>query len=196
MRGELATVLLVAAILAGGGAGYLLGSSSARTITSVSTSTVATISISTATSTVVTTNNTLVTDTLTVTSTTTQKITSTSLVEPTSGPLVILGASISHSLPVRGSGFTLSKVLNSSSYVTIENNGSATVTFTQLVLFLKYGNGVYTVAFNSPPTILEPMAPLYLEISSLPTAAYLGEPFTVTVSVGQNSTQPFTNAFY
>ena len=192
MRGELATVLLVAAVLIGAGAGYLLGSSSTRTVTSASTVT----SISATTTTVVTTNTALITSSLTVTYTITQKTTLTSLIGPTSGPLVILGASISHSLPVRGTGFTVSKSLNSSSYVAIENNGTGTVTFTQLVLLLKYGNGVYTGAFNSPSYALEPKAPLYLEISSLPKAAYLGEPFTVSVSIGPNSTQPFTNAFY
>jgi len=194
MRNGVIASLLVVAIVIGAGVGYLRGSSNLRTITSVSTS--ATTIVTAATTTAVTTNTALVTSSLTVTYTVTQRTTLTSLIEPTSGPLVILGASISHSLPVGGTGFTVSKSLNSSSYVAIENNGTGTVTFTQLVLFLKCGNGAYTGAFNSPPYALEPKTPLYLEMTSLPTATYQGEPFTVSVSIGQNSTQPFTNAFY
>jgi len=194
MRNGVIALLLVVAVLAGGGAGYLIGNANTRAINSVSTATI--VTTSTTTTTGVTTTTALATSSLTVTYTATQSTTITSLVGPTSVSLVILGASISHDLPVRGTGFTVSKSLNSSSYVVIENNGTGTVTFTQLVLFLKYGNGAYTGALNSPPYALEPKTVLYLEISSLPMAAFLGEPYTVSVSIGQNSTQPLTNAFY
>jgi len=137
------------------------------------------------------------TSTLTVTYTTTQISTTTSLVRSLSGPLVILGASISHDLPQKALAFSYSKNgLNSSSYVAIENNGTGTVTFTQLVLLLEYGNGVYTGTFNLLSYSLEPKALLFLEISSLPLAAYAGEGFTVSVGFDHTSTQPFTNTFY
>jgi hypothetical protein len=186
MRGEVAALLLVVVILVGGGAGYLIGNTNTRASTSIST----------ATTTVITTTTNLATSSLTVTYTATQRTTITSLVEPASGPLVILGASISHNLPQRALIFSLSKSLNASSYVAIENNSTGTATFTQLVLVLKYGNGVYTGTFTSPPYSLEPKALLYLEISSLPVAANLGELFTVFVAIGNNSTQSFTNTFY
>jgi len=190
MKRAVVAVLLVVGILVGGGAGYLLGNAHLSAVTSVSTTT------TTVTTTVVTTDTVLATSSLTVTYTTTQETTLTSLIRPPLGLLVILGASISHSLPVRGTGFTVSTSLNSSSYVAIGNNGTGKVTFTQLVLLLSYGNAVYTGTFNSSPYALGPKTTLYLEISSLPTAAYQGEPFNVSVSIGQNSTQPFTNAFY
>jgi len=135
-------------------------------------------------------------NTVTTTVTTTQVSTTTSLVKPSSGPLVILGASISHDLPQKALTFSYSKSLNSSSYVAIENNGTGTVTFTQLVLFLKYGNGAYTNAYNLMSYSLEPKALLYLEVSSLPLAAYAGEGFTVSVAFDNTSTQQFTNTFY
>jgi hypothetical protein len=78
----------------------------------------------------------------------------------------------------------------------IENNGTGTATFTQLLLILKYGNGVYTGTLNPPQYSLEPKALLYLEMSSLPSAAYSGEVFTLTAALDNASTQPFTNTFY
>ena len=194
MRNGAIASLLVIAILAGAGTGYLLGYASERTVTSVSTF----VSTSTSTVTVQGTGLTVQTTTITSTSTytTTQVSTTTSLVRSSSGPLVILGASISHSLPQKAVVFSYSMELNSSSFVAIENNGTGAVTFTQLLLILKYDNGVYTETLNSPPYSLEPRVPLYLELSSLPTVAYLGEPFTVTVTIDHNSTQPFTSIFY
>ena len=191
MRSEIIAALLVVAILAGVGGGYIAGSQVTAT---VRTTTI--VTTTTTTSTALTTNTFLATSSLTVTYTTTQTTTITNIVKPPLVSLVILGASISHSLPQRALIVSYSKSLNASSYVAVENNGTTIMTSTQLLLIMKYGNGVYTGDVNSPTYSLEPGGTLYLEMSSLPVSAYPGEVFTVSVTIGQESTQPFTNTFY
>jgi hypothetical protein len=174
---------LVLGLLVGGFVAYVAISPSRQTSTTTEVSRTTTTVFSTLTG-----------QTTTLTTTSYSTITTTVFTSAMAGQIVVLGASISHSLS--GTAITLYCLSspNSTSFVEVLNNGTTAIDISFLAL--RFGNNIYTASFGHGFCTVAAGTTLYLVLRTIPTGATQGEAYFVIVGYGSLQSASFSNTFY